>query len=150
MKDALRTLANFRLEQAQESLEAAQILFDSEKYRPSVNRAYYAMFYSVLALLALEGKGSSKHSGIISQFDRLYIKNGVFEKETSKWLHEAFDLRQRSDYQEMFLITPERARRVLENAATFIKTIRSEILKPDSSSGMSASKGCTPSKAREE
>lgn len=129
MKDALRILANFRLEQAQESLESAQILYDSKKYRPSVNRAYYAMFYSVLALLALEGKGSSKHSGIISQFDRLYIKKGFFSKEISKWLHEAFDLRQRSDYQEMFLVTPERACRVLENAATFIKTITSELVK---------------------
>ncbi len=127
MKEPFKILANFRIEQADESFESARILFDSAKYSPSVNRSYYAMFYSVLALLAIEGKGSSKHSGIISLFDQYYVKKGIFQKELSKWMHEAFDLRQRSDYQEMFTVTPQRAKKVLDNAEKFIQTIKGYI-----------------------
>jgi uncharacterized protein (UPF0332 family) len=36
-------------------------LLDKNLIRPSVNRAYYAMFYAVLALLAQGKKETSKH-----------------------------------------------------------------------------------------
>lgn len=50
-------LVAFRLEQSDESLESARILLDHEKYRPSVSRSYYAMFYAVLALLPRKTTG---------------------------------------------------------------------------------------------
>ena len=52
----VKALIGYRLEQAEESLEAADILLQKELIRPSVNRAYYAMFYAVMALLAVEKK----------------------------------------------------------------------------------------------
>lgn len=55
MNDKGEILVRYRLEQADESLESAQLLLDNGKYRPSVSRSYYAMFYSVLALLVKEG-----------------------------------------------------------------------------------------------
>ena len=46
-----------RLEQAQEVLEDAKFLLDSNRGTLSaVNRCYYAMFYAVLALLQQAGK----------------------------------------------------------------------------------------------
>ena len=127
MTGALKELIKFRLEQAEESLQSSRILLDHQKYRPSVSRSYYAMFYAVLALLATGDKSTSKHSGIISLFDRKYVKNGIFAKDYSKWLHEAFDLRQRADYREMFKISFERAKTVLENATSFVAAINDHI-----------------------
>ncbi len=50
--DKKRDLALYRLQEAEESLDEAQFLFDGHKSpRSVINRAYYAMFYSVLALL---------------------------------------------------------------------------------------------------
>ena len=61
-----RQLASNRLEQADESLDEARFLFDGGKSpRAIINRAYYAMFYAILALLIYEEYGSSKHSGVI-------------------------------------------------------------------------------------
>ena len=85
------------------------------------------MFYALLALLATEDKSTSKHSVIISLFDRKYVRNGIFAKDYSKWLHEAFDLRQRADYREMFRISSERAKTVLENATSFVAAIKDHI-----------------------
>ena len=47
-----RDLALYRLKEAEESLDEAEFLFEGEKSpRSVINRAYYAMFYSVPKLL---------------------------------------------------------------------------------------------------
>ena len=62
--------------------------------RGAVSRAYYAMFYGVLALLATKGLGSSKHSGTISLFDREFVKPGDSSQGIVPSLHMAFERRQ--------------------------------------------------------
>ena len=49
--------------------------------------------------------GTSKHYGAISLFDLEFIKSGIFDKELSKTLHRAFELRQKSDYMEQAEVT---------------------------------------------
>lgn len=50
----IKTLSNYRLEQAKENLEEAIALYNISKYKGSSNRAYYAIFHSIKAILALE------------------------------------------------------------------------------------------------
>jgi len=57
-KRYLRALVEYRLEQADESLKAAETLLKEGLLGSAVNRAYYAMFYSVLALLAIDARSS--------------------------------------------------------------------------------------------
>lgn len=122
-------LIRYRLEQADESLESARLLLDNGMYRPSVSRSYYAMFYSVLALLVKEGVRISKHTGAISVFNREFVKKGIFDKELSSWLQEAFDLRQRADYRELFTVLPERAEKVLNQARIFVHEVKNAVTK---------------------
>jgi len=98
MTKNIEALVKYRVEQVDESLEAARVLFEKRLERQSVNRSYYSMFYAVLALLATPKRETSKHSGAITLFDKEFVKTGTFKKECSRWLHSAFDLRQRSDY----------------------------------------------------
>ena len=119
MTENVQALVTYRLEQADESLEAARTLLDKELIRPSVNRAYYAMFYAVLALLARGKKETSKHSGAIALFDRDY----------SRWLHDAFDLRQRSDYVAEYHASPEDAELTLKNGETFVDEVKKVLSK---------------------
>jgi uncharacterized protein (UPF0332 family) len=129
MRDTRETLIRYRLEQADESIESAQILLESKKLRPSVSRSYYAMFYAVLALLVKEDLRISKHTGAISVFNREFVKKGIFDKELSSWLQEAFDLRQRADYRELFTVSSERAEKVLNQARTFVAEVKTAITK---------------------
>jgi uncharacterized protein (UPF0332 family) len=124
MTENIRALVTYRLEQAVESLEAARTLLDKNLIRPSVNRAYYAMFYAVLALLAKGKKETSKHSGAITLFDKDFVKLGIFKKEYSRWLHDAFDLRQRCDYAAEYHASPEDAESTLNNAETFVDRVK--------------------------
>jgi uncharacterized protein (UPF0332 family) len=120
----IRELVKYRIEQADESLEAARLLHGKGLERPSLNRAYYAMFYAVLALLATLKRETSKHSGAIALFDLEYVKPGIFSKDLSKWLHEAFEFRQRSDYTSGFQISSEEVEKVLENARSFVAEVK--------------------------
>lgn len=124
MNEEIKALVRYRLEQADESLDSSRLLLENCMFRPSINRSYYAMFYIVLALLAIIKQGSSKHTGVTALFDREYIKKGIFDRKYSQWLHEALDLRQRADYREMFAVSEERATKVLEHAQDFVNGVK--------------------------
>jgi len=127
VNENLKALLRYRLEQADESLEAAELLYEHQKFRSAISRAYYGMFYAVLALLAIQSSATSKHSGVISRFDRDFVKTGHFDKIFSKWLHDAFDLRQRVDYREMFEIDASRTCETIEHAREFVAEIRKKV-----------------------
>jgi uncharacterized protein (UPF0332 family) len=120
----LKELVSLRMQQAGETLREARILMAEHAGRGAVNRAYYAMFYAVLAVLATKGLGSSKHSGALSLFDREFVKPGDLPKELSRSLHMAFERRQQADYGELTLLDEPAATRVIEEAETFIQKVR--------------------------
>ena len=120
----LLALVRYRLEQADQAIRDARTLMAAESHSTTVNRAYYAMFYAILALLCLRGKGTSKHSGAIELFDREFVRPGTFDREMARWLHEAFDLRQQADYKEMVTVSRERAETTLQNAEAFLLRVK--------------------------
>jgi hypothetical protein len=124
-RDKQSQLALHRLQQADESLEEARFLYEGRKSaRSIINRAYYSMFYSILALLIYEPFSSSKHSGVISYFNRNFIKAGIFSKRLGRGVNKAFDLRQRGDYREQVNLTTEEVEPFLDLAREFIDSIR--------------------------
>jgi len=122
--DRLRELIELRMQQAGETLREAQVLAAEHAARGAINRAYYAMFYAVLAVLAAKGLGSSKHSGVISLFDREFVKPGDLPKELSRSLHLAFERRQQADYGELAHFDEPTVTLVIEEANTFIQDVR--------------------------
>jgi len=120
-----QALALYRLQQAEESLDEAKFLFDGLKSpRSVINRAYYAMFYSVLALLIFEPFSSSKHSGVLSYFNKRFIKGGLLAEELGRAINKAFDFRQRGDYREHIALTPEQIAPFLDWAKRFIDAVK--------------------------
>lgn len=115
-QEQLETLLRYRIEQANETLREAEILLNESALRGTVNRAYYAMFYALLALLAIKQLGTSKHSGALSLFDREFVKTDIFPRELSRSLHLAFDRRQTHDYGEMTPVTQQIAEETLVDA----------------------------------
>ena len=84
-------LARYRIEKAREILEDAEDAIERGRFMLSVNRSYYAMFTAARALLALEEKDSSKHSGVISLFNQWIVKPGNFPREISRFLGKGKD-----------------------------------------------------------
>lgn len=123
------TLIRYRLSQAHDSLEEAKFLLDGGKSLRSVmNRLYYALFYAALALLQEKKIGTSKHRGVISAFDKEFIKTGIFDKDLSKTLHHAFDLRQEGDYVEEADIVKGDVDELLPKAVDFVNKVEHYLL----------------------
>jgi uncharacterized protein (UPF0332 family) len=123
-QDPSEQLIQYRLQQANESLKEADTLYQASFWRGAVNRAYYAMFYAVLALTVLRQEVTSKHSGAITFFDREFVKSKIFPTELSKSLHLAFQRRQENDYGEVFTVSQQEAQHALKDAHTFVTAIR--------------------------
>lgn len=56
-------------------------------------RAYYAMFYAAETLLSKLGLDFAKHSGVITEFNRHFIKTGLLPVAHAHARRKAFDLR---------------------------------------------------------
>lgn len=98
MKSELRELITHRLARAEEALEEADVMLHIGHGNAATSRLYYACFYAVSALLLLEGKSSSKHSGVRSLFNRDWIKSGRIPEEAGDLYNRLFDSRQKGDY----------------------------------------------------
>ncbi len=72
-------LSMYRFDKALKFLRTAKtILLDYYDADSSANRSYYAVFYAMLSVTALDDFESSKHSGVISYFNQHYVKTGIF------------------------------------------------------------------------
>lgn len=115
MQDKIE-LSKIRLEKAKDCLADSEILIGSGGYKSSANRSYYAVFHGMRAVLVFADYDSKKHSGIISEFRRLYIKEGIFSEEVSKIIGRQFDLRSLSDYDDFFDISQATAVKAFDEA----------------------------------
>jgi uncharacterized protein (UPF0332 family) len=116
------------MDRSRQTLNAARLLHEQNADTASiVNRAYYAMFYAALALLATIGEETSKHSGVMALFDKHFIKTGILPKEMGKFLHTAFDSRQIGDYEDRSEISQAMAEQIVEFAVKFISSIEENL-----------------------
>lgn len=119
--------AKYRMERAREDLDAAHLLFDAGNYRIANNRAYHAIFHAMRAVLVFDNFDSSKHSGVIAEFRRRYIKEGIFPTEISKMIGSAFTIRNASDYDDMFITSKNDTKEQIDNAEYVYKAIEEYI-----------------------
>ena len=124
-KEEKQTLVKYRLEQANESVKAAQLLFENKLFTSAMNRIYYSMFYSVQALLVLNEKAFSKHGQVKGYFNKEFIKSGVFPKEFGKLFNTVFEYRQKFDYVDLLVPEEELISDYIIEAQKFIDKISS-------------------------
>ena len=118
-----KDLSIYRLERAKEDCTAAETNLGLKDLRTAVNRAYYAIFHALRAVLALDEYDSKKHSGIISEFRLRYVKTGIFDEEISDMIGKAFQVRNKSDYEDMYIVSRNDTEIQIQNAKTIIDAV---------------------------
>ena len=116
-------LANYRLSQSKDNLEEAEILFNINKFKGASNRAYYAIFHAIKAILALEQKDFKKHSSVIAYFNQEYISKEIFPKELGKDITNIRLYREKSDYVDFYIITKEDCEQQIQKAKNIVNSI---------------------------
>jgi len=116
-------LLDYRIEQAREALQDAELLLNAGRYRATANRLYYACFYAAVAALLTRRLQYSKHSAVIAFFDKEFIGAGPLPKEYSRTLHRAFNERQQDDYMPFVELDGNEIRQLLTEVQALVQGI---------------------------
>ncbi len=119
--------SKYRLERAKETLETAKLIFNAKDYRSANNRAYYAIFYAIRAVLALERKDFKRHKDVIAYFNQYYINTEIFPKKLGHKISIAQTTREDSDYDDGFIVSLEKTQSQIETAEELINLVQKYI-----------------------
>lgn len=122
-------LARYRLQKAGEMLESAKRDMTAEDYASANNRAYYCIFHSMRAVLALNGQDYKKHSAVISQFMLLYLKPELLPRKFSNLITNASLIRNRSDYEDFYICSVSDTEALVAGTEEFLAEVRAYLQK---------------------
>jgi len=123
MNEERKEIVEHRLSRASKALTSAKILLDTQEYIGTVNRLYHACFHAVTALLETRGLASSKHSGVLSFFNKHFVRPGLTRGELGKFYKDLFEKRHEGDYTDFIEFTQERVIEMYKSATDFIDEI---------------------------
>ncbi|MBI2325483.1 MAG: HEPN domain-containing protein [Chloroflexi bacterium] len=121
------------LERARRSVAAAHVLASNEFASEAVSRAYFAAFYAAEAALLALGETRSKHSGVVSGFGELVVRQGNFDPAIGKRLASLFDRRNEADY-GIRPVPAERAQAAISDAEHFVEAVAQWVARRDAAS----------------
>lgn len=123
------TLVNYRMVQANDTIELAKFLIDSNRLTVAVNRIYYGLYYSITALAIKNQFETSKHAQLIGWFNKAYIATGIIDKRFGKILRNAYQNRTKGDYDAFVTFDKEGVVAMYFEMIDFIKEIQKLIEK---------------------
>jgi uncharacterized protein (UPF0332 family) len=96
-------LCIYRMRSAIETLGVSALCLESQHYKDSINRSYYAAFYAVKAVLALEEVDFKRHKDAVAYFNKTYVATDIFSREIGKKLGRLKQERETSDYDDFYI-----------------------------------------------
>lgn len=96
-------IAQNKMIQAVDDLESAYILLEADKYRAANNRAYYAVFHAIDAVLSIEPVAFKKHKDVIAYFNKNYVNKEIFSKDMGRKISKLEIIRHKSDYDDFYI-----------------------------------------------
>lgn len=123
MQDKDRDLAKYRYNLSKETLASAKLCMENRFYRDGINRSYYAAFYAVRAVLAVESIDFKRHKDVMAYFNKTYVAAGIFPKELGRRLGRIQMMREDSDYSDFFTASLEDAQKQYETAEFTIQLV---------------------------
>lgn len=126
-KDEIKmTMLKDLIDLAEEYLDSAQEVLESDRIRVAVDAAYNAAELAAKALiLSKQDDLPGSHGGVVSVFGQLYVKTNELDKALGRELNTALKLRNTARYKANVLLTKEDAKGVLDLAEKLI-TVMSE------------------------
>ena len=73
MDNKAADLCIYRMYNARETLDTAKLCIEHRRYKDAINHCYYAAFYAVKAVLALEEIDFKRHKDAVSYFNKNYV-----------------------------------------------------------------------------
>ncbi len=91
------------------------------------NRSYYSAFYALKAVLALGEVDFKRHKDVVGYFNREYVAKDVFPKDVGRRLGTLKQLREKSDYDDFYVASKEKAEEQIETAKYILSQIEEHL-----------------------
>lgn len=117
-------LSKHRLEMAESTYHIAELCLENEGLRDAVNRSYYAVFYALRAVLALERVDFKRHKDVVAYFNQYYVATNKFEHEIGKRIGRLKTMREDCDYDDFFVLEKDEVLEQLETVEVVISAIK--------------------------
>lgn len=130
IEEGMIAYVRYRLEKAQETFQAALVLYHAAQWNSVINRLYYACFYSASALLLYKHISAKSHSGVIGQFSEHIVRRGLVSIEEFRVYAKLLNWRSKGDYSDLFDFTKEDVDSMMEPAKYFIDKVATLIELP--------------------
>ena len=118
-----KDVSRYKLEQAKDDLDTAQILLKLGKLRAANNRAYYSCFHAIDAVLALEPRAFKKHKDTLAYFNKNYVHTGIFSRDIGRKVSKLEVIRHKSDYDQFYIASKEEAEEQTEVAQLVVEEV---------------------------
>ena len=123
------TLMQYEMGKARNTLCEVETLIENNLWNGAANRLYYAVFHAVSALLIHDGHQVNTHQGSHALFGLHYIKSEKLPAEFGRLYSQLQTMREESDYNCIYDVTPEELKGKVEPAKRLIDTIGTMISK---------------------
>ena len=123
MDDRQIDLANYRMQEAKNTLQVAKNCLYDSFYKDAINRSYYASFYAIKAVLALCNVDFKRHKDVVAYFNKEYVATDVFSREIGRRLATLKQLREKSDYDDFYIASKEKATEQVETASLILEEV---------------------------
>jgi len=105
------------------TIETAASLVDADP-ESAASRAYYAAFYAVSALFALEGKAFRKHQAVEAAVHRDLVNAGRWSNDLGKDYSFLVNVRYTSDYDVAHRVSSDEAQQAIRAARRILRIVR--------------------------
>lgn len=126
--ETIESFARYRLNKAKETLETARMIFnDGKDFTSANNRAYYAIFYAIRAVLAIEEIDFKRHKDVLAYFNKEYVNKEKFPKKIGRKISQAQRVREDSDYDDDYEPSLEKTEQQINTAQELIDLVEKYI-----------------------
>lgn len=126
--ETIEGFAKYRLNKAKETLETAKMIFNEGKdFTSANNRAYYAIFYAIRAVLAIDEIDFKRHKDVLAYFNKEYVNKEKFPKMIGRKISQAQRIREDSDYDDDYEPSLEKTEQQIKTAQELIDLVEEYI-----------------------
>ncbi len=122
-KEQKAVAARLLVEKSDRNMEQAIRNADMGYWDLVANRLYYALFHAVTAMLLVDNIKTGTHKGTSSQFGRFYVLTGIFSREDGILYSRLQTMREKADYQNIFVLEETDGRELIDSAEALRKRI---------------------------
>ena len=126
--ETIEGFSKYILNKAKETLETARMIFNEGKdFTSANNRAYYAIFYAIRAVLAIEEVDFKRHKDVLAYFNKEYVNKEKFPKKIGRKISQAQRIREDSDYDDDYEPSFEKTEQQINTAQELIDLVEEYI-----------------------